>query len=173
MVLHMKSSYNREIACSFSGYRPEKLPWGQNENDERCLRLKEKLYDVIAAVYTSGIRHFICGMALGSDMYFCEAVALFREDHGDITLEAALPCEDQAAKWSERQRNRYFKLIQQCDTETYVSRKYTPDCMMRRNKYMVDNSSVLIAVYDGRFGGTMQTVGYAEASGLEIIQIKP
>ena len=92
-------------------------------------------------------------MALGSDMYFCEAVALFREDHGDITLEAALPCEDQAAKWSERQRNRYFKLIQQCDTETYVSRKYTPDCMMRRNKYMVDNSSVLIAVYDGRSAG--------------------
>lgn len=173
MVLHMKSSYNREITCSFSGYRPEKLPWGQNENDERCLCLKEKLYDVIAAVYTSGIRHFICGMALGSDMYFCEAVALFREDHDDVTLEAALPCEDQAAKWSERQRNRYFKLIQQCDTETYVSRKYTPDCMMRRNKYMVDNSSVLIAVYDGRFGGTMQTVGYAEASGLEIIQIKP
>lgn len=169
----MKLSSSRGTSCCFSGYRPEKLPWGQNENDERCLRLKEKLDDVISAVYISGIRHFICGMALGSDMYFCEAVALFKEDHDDITLEAALPCEDQAAKWSERQRNRYFRLIQLCDTETYVSRKYTPDCMMRRNMYMVDHSSILIAVYDGRFGGTMHTVGYAEASGLEIIQIKP
>ncbi len=171
--MFMKPSYSRGITCCFSGYRPEKLPWGQNENDERCFRLKEKLYDVISAVYLSGIRRYICGMALGSDLYFCEAVLLFMEDHDDVTLEAALPCEDQASKWSEKQRNRYFKLIQQCDTETYISRKYTSDCMMRRNMYMVDHSSVLIAVYDGRFGGTMHTVGYAEASGLEIIQIKP
>jgi uncharacterized phage-like protein YoqJ len=90
-----------------------------------------------------------------------------------VTLEAAVPCEDQAAKWTETQRNRYFKLIQQCDTETYVSRRYTPDCMMRRNVYMVEHASILIAVYDGRFGGTMHTVGCAEMNGLEIIQIKP
>jgi uncharacterized phage-like protein YoqJ len=169
----MKPATRREITCCFSGYRPEKLPWGQNEDDDRCLRLKEKLYDIISAVYASGIRHFICGMALGSDMYFCEAVLQFREDHGDVTLEAAMPCEDQASKWTESQRSRYFRLIQQCDKETFVSRKYTPDCMMRRNMYMVDHASVLIAVYDGRFGGTMHTVGYAEMNGLEIIQIKP
>ncbi len=169
----MRPIKNRAITCCFSGYRPEKLPWGQNENDDRCIKTKEKLYDVISAVYISGIRHFICGMALGSDMFFCEAVLLFKEEHAEVTLEAALPCEDQAAKWNEQQRNRYFQLIQQCDIETYVSRKYTPDCMLRRNMYMVDNSSVLIAVYDGRFGGTMHTVGYAETNGLEIIQIKP
>jgi uncharacterized phage-like protein YoqJ len=169
----MKTVINRGITCCFSGYRPEKLPWGQNENDNRCVALKEKLNDIISAVYTSGIRHYICGMALGCDTYFFEAVLQFKEDHADVTLEAALPCEDQAARWNEQQRNRYFQLIQQCDTETYVSRKYTPDCMMRRNIYMVDHSTVLIAVYDGRFGGTMHTVGYAETNGLEIIQIKP
>lgn len=169
----MKPAKNRDNTCCFSGYRPEKLPWGQNENDSRCLILKEKLYDIVSAVYTSGIRHYICGMALGSDTFFCEAVLQFREDHPDLTLEAALPCEDQAARWSEAQRSRYFKLIGQCDVETFVGKKYTPDCMMRRNRYMVDHSSILIAVYDGRFGGTMHTVGYAKANGLEIIQIKP
>jgi hypothetical protein len=38
---------------------------------------------------------------------------------------------------------------------------------------MVDKSATLIAVYDGRFGGTMHTVGYAEANGLDIIQLRP
>ncbi len=171
--MHMKPDVNRSKTCCFSWYRPEKLPWGYIEEDDRCRRLKEKLYDVVSAVYASGIRHFICGMALGSDMYFCEAVLQLKEDHPDITLEAAIPSEDQAAKWNEANRSRYFSLVAQCDVETYVSRRYTPDCMMRRNMYMVDKSSVLIAVYDGRFGGTMHTVGYAEMNGLEIIQLKP
>lgn len=169
----MKPDQKRTITCSFSGYRPEKLPWGYNENDPRCLKLKDKLDDVLRAVYLSGIRHFICGMALGSDMLFCEAVLQLKDEYPDITLEAALPCEDQASRWNEANRSRYFQLVSQCDKETYISRRYTPDCMLRRNKYMVDSSSVLIAVYDGRFGGTMHTVGYAETNGLEIIQIKP
>lgn len=169
----MKPLINRDNTCCFSGYRPEKLPWGLNEEDERCIQLKEKLYDVVQAVYISGIRHFICGMARGSDMYFCETVMALRAEYPEVTVEAALPCEEQAVKWTEAQRNRYFLLLQQCDYETFVTRKYTADCMMRRNRYMVDNASVLITVYDGRFGGTMHTVGYAEKNGLEIIQLKP
>ncbi|SHI19218.1 Uncharacterized SPBc2 prophage-derived protein YoqJ [Sporobacter termitidis DSM 10068] len=169
----MSQTTERMTTCCFSGYRPDKLPWGYNEDDERCLRLREKLCDIVSAVYASGIRHFICGMALGCDTLFCETALQLRDDHPDVTLEAALPCEDQAARWNEAQRSRYFKLVEQCDVETLVSRKYTPDCMMRRNMYMVDHASLLIAVYDGRFGGTMQTVGYAGRQGLEIIQIKP
>ncbi|UOO38718.1 DUF1273 family protein [Oscillospiraceae bacterium CM] len=163
----------RENTCCFSGYRPEKLPWGQNEDDARCQSLKEKLFDVVTAVYDAGIRHFVCGMALGSDIYFCETVLRLKDMYSDVTLEAALPCEEQAARWTEAQRSRYFRLVQQCDKETYVGRRYTSDCMMRRNMYMVDKSSLLITVYDGRFGGTMHTVGYAESNELEIIQLKP
>ena len=169
----MKSAAIRHKTCCFSGYRPEKLPWGYIEEDDRCRRLKDKLYDSVYAAYRLGMRHFVCGMALGSDTYFCETVLQLKEDHPDIILEAALPSEDQAARWNEANRSRYFKLIEQCDIETFVSRRYTPDCMMRRNMYMVDRSSLLIAVYDGRFGGTMHTVRYAEMSGLEIMKIKP
>jgi uncharacterized phage-like protein YoqJ len=164
---------NRAITCCFSGYRPEKLPWGYNEADLRYIKLGDELRGVVETVYASGIRVFLCGMALGSDMLFCETALKFKEDHPDIVIEAALPCENQAAKWSEGNRSRYFKLLQQCDSEVYVSRQYTPDCMLRRNRYMVDQSSVLIAVFDGRLGGTMYTVTYAEANGLEIIQLKP
>jgi uncharacterized phage-like protein YoqJ len=150
-----------------------KLPWKNNESDERCVELKRRLYDIAEAVYLSGVRHFLCGMAQGCDMYFCETIIELRERYPDITIEAAIPCETQAAKWREADRERYFRLVEQCDVETMLQREYTSDCMSKRNKYLVDNSSVLIAVYDGTFGGTMQTVMYARQKGLEIIQIKP
>ena len=43
--------------------------------------------------------------------------------------------------------------------------------MSRRNRYMVDASSVLIAAYDGKPGGTMSTLLYAIRRGIEIIEI--
>ena len=164
---------NRDNTCCFTGHRPSKLPWRYDESDIRCEKLKQKISDTVEAVYFSGIRHFICGMAQGCDIYFCEAVIMLRDEHPDITIEAALPCEEQSKFWEERERNRYFRLVSLCDHETLVSRQYTNDCMKKRNKYMVDNSSVLIAVFDGTLGGTMQTIGYAAKCGLEVIELKP
>ena len=43
--------------------------------------------------------------------------------------------------------------------------------MMRRNRYMVDASRILIAAFDGRPGGTARTLGYAARRKLEIIQL--
>ena len=37
----------RERTCCFTGHRPEKLPWGWDEGDPRCRRLKEKLRDAV------------------------------------------------------------------------------------------------------------------------------
>jgi len=163
----------RHQSCCFSGHRPEKLPWRSDEEDPRAVVLKEKLFDVVEALYQSGITHFICGMARGSDFYFCEEVLRLREEQSGITLEAALPYEEQAAEWSEEDRNRYFRLVSQCDYETLLQREYSPDCMKKRNYYMVDHAAVLVAVYDGQFGGTTQTVNYARRKGLEIIEMTP
>ena len=33
----------REQSCCFTGHRPDKLPWGENESDPRCLALKRRL----------------------------------------------------------------------------------------------------------------------------------
>ncbi len=164
---------NRDNTCCFTGHRPEKLPWRYNEDDLRCKALKIKIYNTAKELVEFGICHFICGMALGCDTYFCEAILSLREKHPHITLEAAIPCEVQAERWSEYDRNRYFKIIGECDYETMVQKEYTRDCMIKRNKYMVDNSSVVIAVFDGTLGGTMQTVNYAKKKQCKVIEIKP
>ena len=162
---------DRSTTCTFTGHRENKLPWRDDESDERCLRLKRQIFDAAEAVYRSGIRHYICGMANGCDFYFAEAVIALREEHPEITLEAAIPCEEQAGRWTAAQRMRYDRIVRECDYHTVIQAHYSPDCMLRRNRYMVDASAVLIAAYNGRPGGTRSTLLYALRQGLQIIEL--
>ena len=159
----------RETTCAFTGHRPEKLPWREDEGDPRCLALKARLAAAVEEAYDKGMRHFLCGMARGADFYFCEAVLDLRERRSGVTVEAVLPCEEQASRWTERDRERYFTLVERCDGETLLQHHYDRGCMLRRDRYLVDHASLLIAVYDGMLGGTMYTLSYAMKKGVETV----
>ena len=158
----------REKTCCFTGHRPSKLPWGTDEADPRCLELKRLIRQGLDRAYDRGYRHFICGMAKGADLYFCEAALSLRDDRPGVTVEAAIPCESQADRWSQADRERYHDLVGHCDFETMVQHHYDRGCMQRRNRYMVDHSSLLIAAFDGSTGGTMYTITYAMRQGVEV-----
>ena len=160
-----------EPACTFTGHRSEKLPWGCNESDARCQKLKKKLYDTVEAVYDAGFHRFLCGMAEGCDLYFCEAVLLLKDAHPDITLEAAVPFAGQADRWPDTQRQRYASLLARCDVVTVLQEHYTPGCMMRRNRYMVDHADLILACYDGKTGGTLNTLRYAIERDVQIVHL--
>ena len=161
----------RQMTVCFSGYRPEKLPWGYDECDPRCAQLKQRLRRAVCAACDDGFRHFICGMANGCDLYFFDAARYLRLQHPEVTIEAAIPFAGQADRWRPELRERYAYDLRQCDYQTLVQEAYTPGCMMRRNRYMVDASRILIAAFDGRPGGTARTLEYAARRRLEIIQI--
>ena len=158
-------------SCCFTGHRPEKLPWKTNESDPRCLALKAALRDAVRSLYDSGCRRFYCGMAQGCDLYFGEAVAALREEKPDLCLEGVVPFEGQSAAWDEASRRRYYRLAEECDRLTVLHTFYTPDCMIERNRYMVDHADVLLAAYNGSGGGTQATMLYALRKGIEIIEI--
>lgn len=143
----------RQESCCFTGHRPAKLPWGYNESDPRCVKLKERIADAVLLAYQEGYRHFLCGMAQGCDLYFCEAVLALRERYPEVTVEAAIPCPTQADAWPEAERDRYRELVARCDMETMVSDTYSSTCMQRRDRYMVDHAMLLIAAFDGTPAG--------------------
>ena len=160
---------SRQISCCFTGHRPEKLPWRYDEADPRCARLKRSLAQAVEDAYAAGFRHFISGMARGCDLYCAEAVLALRETEPDILLECARPCETQADSWPAAERERYHAILERCDYETLVQHSYDRFCMIRRNRYMVDRSGMLIAVYNGApKGGTFQTLAYAMKKGLTV-----
>lgn len=162
----------RETTCCFTGHRENKLPWRGNEADARCVALKKSIRIAVERAYLAGMRHFISGMATGSDLYFAEAVLALREKLPDITLEAAIPWSGQADGWTEEQKQRYNAVREQCDYETIVSARYTPDCLKRRNEYMVDHSALVIAAYSGASGGTRNTMLYAMRHNVELYEIE-
>lgn len=100
-------------------------------------------------------------------------IAELKKTYPDITLESAIPCETQAAKWNAAMRERYYGIAAQCDKETLLQTHYTPDCMDKRNRYMVDHADYIIAVWDGKPSGTGKTVMYAQSKGKVIIKVNP
>ena len=90
---------------------------------------------------------------------------------GDVRLEAAIPCGDQPERWSREQRLRYNRLLDLSDKVTILQIRYSSDCMMRRNRYMVDHSSLLLACTDWKPGGTLNTIRYAQQHGVIIVPL--
>lgn len=162
------------IACAFTGHRPKKLPWRYDETDSRCVALKEKLTEQIARLAEAGVTDFFSGMAEGTDTYCAQIVLDLRRKNPALNLHCVLPCEGQADRWSDSARKRYHMIVARADFVDYVSRKYYDGCMLARNRRLVDQAGILLAVYNGeRRGGTAATVRYARKAGREIIMIDP
>ncbi len=159
------------MTCAFTGHRSQRLPWGSNETDPRCQALKTLLSAAVAQASGMGCRTFLCGMALGCDTYFAEAVLTYKELEPSVELTAIIPCADQADRWSEKDRRRYEGLLARCDRVQILEPSYSRGCMARRNRAMVDQSQVLISVFDGAPGGTAGTVQYAREKGLTLLPV--
>jgi len=163
-----------ERCCAFTGHRPQKFPWGYNEADSRCAALKKELATQIAKLADTGYTDFFTGMAEGTDTWAALAVLALRQEKPTLKLHCALPCKEQADRWSASARELYFSILKQADSVEYVSRAYSKDCMVKRNRYLVDHASCLLAVYNGeQRGGTAMTVRYAKKLGREIIVLNP
>ena len=156
------------------GHRPHKFPWKYNETDSRCVALKAVLAEQIAALVDAGFTQFLSGMAEATDTWSALSVLTLREKNPAIRLHCILPCKEQAEKWSASSQNLYYSILDRADSIVYVSRAYHKNCMLERNRFMVDHASILLAVYNGtQRSGTGATVRYAQKQGCEIIVIDP
>lgn len=164
----------RIYTCCFSGHRPNNLPWKYNEQGIKFLFFKFKLKHKIKSAINNGYKYFISGMALGCDILCAEIIIQFKKQNPNIKLECAIPCSNQTEKWFGNNLKRYEKILSKADKITYVSlSKYFNGCMMKRNNYMINSSSSIIAIYNGTPGGTQQTIKKAKEKGLKITIIKP
>ena len=71
------------------------------------------------------------------------------------------------------EQSAYYDIAAQCDKETMLQCHYSPDCMDKRNRYMVDHADYILAVWNGCPSGTGNTVRYAHKKGKSIIVINP
>ena len=149
--------------CCCTGHRPKGFPFkygiDKQKHNSYLSMLEEKIKLAIAEY---GITNFISGMAIGVDLDFAEIVLKMRNKY-PITLECAIPCPNQTLKWNSADKLRYENILNSADEISLISQQYTPECMLKRNRYMVDKSQLVIAVFNGiKQGGTWYTINYAK-----------
>lgn len=166
---------NREQCCCFTGHRPQKLPWGFDESDPRCSDLKRRIQAAIKLAISHGKTMFYTGMAMGTDLWCAEAVLELRDESTDpvLRLGAVIPHFGQETGYPEILKQRYHDVLSKADECIVLQDHYTASCMQRRNRYMVDRSSMLIAIYSGGSGGTKYTFDYAKEQKLQILWLDP
>ena len=135
--------------CAFTGHRPNKLPWRYDETDSRCVALKVVLAEQIAALTEAGFTQFLSGMAEATDTWSALTVLSLRKNNPAIKLHCILPCTTQAEEWSDSSRKLYRSILERADSVVYVSRDYHKNCMLDRNRFLVEHAATLLAVYNG------------------------
>lgn len=160
-------------SCCFTGYRPEKFPFEFNDNNSDYTAFENSLTDIICKLCENGCYTFYSGMAMGFDIVAAECVLLARELYSaaPINLVCALPFIEQSRSFPTAWAKRYKKIISQADEVILTSDKYYSGCYMRRNRFMVDNSDFVVTWFDGKTGGTKNTVDYAKRLGRTVINL--
>lgn len=160
--------------CCFTGHRPEHLGRLTNKNSKEYAQLYSTLSALIEQSIADGYTDYYCGMARGIDTMAAEIILEKRAVYPDLKLHAALPCPNQHKNWPQKDKDNFEKLLAQCSSKTVISPIYTDSCMLNRNRFMVDCSQRVIAVWNGCFrGGTAFTVRYAKQRQREICLIRP
>lgn len=136
--------------CCFTGHR--EIP--EDKRDYVTIEIEKAVMKAV----NSGYDYFISGFANGTDLEFSNSVINYRLTH-DIKLEAAIPWEG----WLKKKDQYFQSLLIRCNVIHTCFQEYNKACYLRRNDYMLSQSSLVIGVYDGRMnGGTYYTLKRAK-----------
>ncbi len=147
--------------CCFTGHR-------EIVDKETVLK---RIYNTISVLHKNGTVNFISGMAKGFDMLAARQVIALRSKYSDVRLICALPCRDQTVLWDESEAIAYSAILDMADKIVYVSQFNQKGAMLKRDRYMVDNSDIVIAHLTKSSGGTYYTVKYANEKGIRVINL--
>ena len=151
----------RNHRCCFTGHRPNKL----NMNEAEIKSLLEVAIDKAIA---RGFVSFITGMAMGTDIWAAEIVLEKRKYNKNLHLICALPHKGFDIRRSPDEQARFNSIIENADLVRLVSEKYYNGCYQARNQWMVDRTSLVIAVFNGQKSGTKNTIDYANSVGVRV-----
>lgn len=157
------NNLNKNTTCCFTGHRFFSGEPKSAVFNNLCLTIRR--------LYAEGITTFISGGALGFDTLAALAVLKLRRELPCLKLILVLPCRDQHAKWPYADKQAYEEILCAADEVVCLNESYRAGCMHQRNRVMVKLSSICIAYYTGKPGGTAFTVALAQKDGMRIINL--
>ena len=153
----------KEKTCCFTGHRT--IP------TESLSAVSRKLKETLIFYIEQGYRYFGAGGALGFDMLAAQTLLELKKQYSKIKLILVLPCRDQANRWKQEDKQEYERIKASADKIVYTSEHYFNGCMQKRNRHLVDYSSLCICYLTKNTGGTAYTVEYAKKNNLTVINV--
>lgn len=154
-----------EKTCCFTGHR--EIP-GQDQK-----KIAENLEKTVTELIDKGYLYFGAGGAYGFDALAAQTVLKLKKRYPNIKLILVLPCRTQTRRWDARDVEEHERIKAQADKVVYTSQEYTRDCFHKRNRHLVDHSSVCVCYLTKTTGGTDYTVSYARLKGLDVLNVAP
>ena len=155
---------NQSQCCCFTGHRPEKLIYSENE-------IKILLEKAIDNAIANGYSTFITGMAPGTDIYAAEIVPEKKKYNASLHLICAIPHPGFEKRKNKHDEERYQNILKKADYIKIICNHYFKGCYQRRNEFMVDHSNLVIAIWNGLPSGTKNCIDYAERKGINVINL--
>lgn len=137
----------------------------KNEYEPPYPKIKEQLRRKIWELYSSGYTDFYLNCEYGIPLWAAEIICEMKGDN-NIGLHIVMPYENQAVKWVEGNKERFYNVHSLSDDVHMISTHYYDGCYDDADKYMIDRSDLLL-VY-GEAGGNLYGVRYAMAKGIQI-----
>ena len=148
--------------CCFTGHRPEKLSFSE-DTVRKWLALQ------IDEAIENGSTRFISGMQRGVDLWAAELVLERRNAGSGIRLIAACAFPQMENGWEASWQEAYETILAQVDEKYTIAAQPDRKAYLARDRWMVDRSSKVIAVYSGSPGGTRATINYAVKNQIDVV----
>ena len=154
----------RKHRCCFTGHRPEKL---KIPEQQLAVLLEAEIRKAIADAFTT----YITGMAKGTDLVAAEIVLRLREQDDRLKLICALPHPGFGLHWGGGWTERFQRVLAAADLTRCICPRFSYASYQARNEWMVRHSSLVIGVFNGKPGGTKNTLDYAKRIGVPCVVI--
>lgn len=165
------------MRCAVMGQHPLRFPWGFDEEDASCAKMKIELAQQIMVLRQSGVSQFLTACDCGVGLYAAEIINGLRTTDHDLMLLCYTPHEEQATKWAPFLRERYFTMLEQCTLISAVCEVGAPDAQLHAYKKIIDLADVMLAVYDGNTPATGsaedRALTYAEGQHKPLLMLHP
>ena len=168
---------DKPVRCAVMGQHPLRFPWGFDEEDASCAKMKMELAQQIMVLCQEGVSQFLVACDCGVGLYAAEIVNGLRMTDRDLMLLCYTPHEEQATKWAPYLRERYFDMLTVCTYLSAVCEVGTPDAQLQAYKKIIDLADVVLAVYDRDTPATGSAEGraliYAEGQHKPLLMLHP
>lgn len=169
---------DKPVRCAVMGQHPLRFPWGFDEEDESCGKMKMELAQQIMVLRQNGVPQFLVACDCGVGLYAAEIVNGLRAttDH-DLMLICYTPHEEQATKWASYLRERYFDMLAACTYLSAVCEAGAPGAQLQAYKKIIDLADVVLCVYDTDIPATGsaedRALAYAESLEKPLVLLHP